>query len=171
MKKLFTTSVILGCMIFYTTAQVINIPDDKTTIQAGIDSASTGDTVLVQEGTWYENINFKGKAITVASQFILDGDTSHISKTIIDGSQCTNPDTASTVLMVSGEDTTSVLMGFTITGGKGTVVEKALKDHQGLNFISGGGVLILNSGGKITHNIVEEINLAGYAGNTENIWW
>ncbi len=79
-----------------------------------------GDTVLVAEGTYSENINFKGKAITVASQFILDQDTSHISATIIDGSQHTNPDSGSVVYMISGEDTTSVLTGFTITGGNGT---------------------------------------------------
>ncbi len=46
------------------------------TIQAAIDAAHDGNVVLVDEGTYYENINFKGKAITVASRFYMDGDTS-----------------------------------------------------------------------------------------------
>ncbi|MDX2432414.1 MAG: hypothetical protein QNK35_15860, partial [Bacteroides sp.] len=111
-------SMILVSM--FTSAQIIKVPEEHTTIQAAINAAVEGDTVLVDEGTYLENINFLGKPITVASHFILDGDTSHISKTVIDGSQPTHPDTASVVLMISGEDSTSVLNGFTITGGKGT---------------------------------------------------
>ena len=91
------------------------------TIQNAIDVANNVDIILVDEGTYYENINFKGKAITVASKFILDQDTSHISRTIINGSQPSNPNNASVVTFNSGEDTTSVICGFTITGGKGTV--------------------------------------------------
>ena len=56
----------------------------------------------------------------VASEFLMDGDTNHIANTIIDGSQLTNLDSASVVYFVSGEDTTSILCGFTIQHGKGT---------------------------------------------------
>lgn len=131
-------------------SQIINVPTDQPSIQAGIDSASNGDTVLVAEDIYFENINFKGKAITVASRFILDGDTAHISKTIIDGSQAVNPNKASTVLMISGEDSTSVLMGLSVTGGKGTNFALIGVTHKG-----GGGILISGSGGKIIHNIIE----------------
>jgi hypothetical protein len=102
-------------------ADIINVPADTSTIQGGISLANTGDIVLVADGTYYENINFKGKAITVASHYILDQDTSHISATIVDGSQRSHPDSGSVVYFMSGEDTTSVLQGFTITGGTGTV--------------------------------------------------
>ena len=120
MKKIYFLSVILSCFLIQANSQILNVPDDHATIQAAIDASTDGDTVLVSEGTFLENINFNGKAITVASRFILDGDTSHISRTIIDGSQPLYPDSASTVTLWSGEDTTSVLMGFTITGGSGT---------------------------------------------------
>jgi hypothetical protein len=106
--------------------------------------ASDGDTVLVAEDTYFENINFKGKSITIANMFITDGDTSHISKTIIDGSEPSHPDSGSVVYFKSGEDTTSVLCGFTITGGNGTHIASINR--------SGGGGIAMFSGGKIRNN-------------------
>ncbi len=158
MKKT-TIFFVLFCCVFSLMAQVINIPADFSTIQAGIDAASSGDTVLVEEDTYIENIDFKGRAITVASRFIIDGDTSHISKTIIDGSQPSNPDAASVVTFRSGEDTTSVITGFTITGGAGTKADNILVSYPTTVFRSGGGIFIYHSGGKITHNIIEENHL------------
>jgi hypothetical protein len=155
MKKLSTLLILLVCSTIHMMAQIINVPTDKITIQAAIDSALTGDTVLVAEGTYYENINFRGKAITVASSFILDGDTSHISKTIIDGNHFSNLDSSSTVSFCSGEDTTSILEGFTITGGNGTnyTVGSGTSESK---CRGGGGIFIYGSGGKIAHNIIEE---------------
>jgi hypothetical protein len=139
--------IISFCFVSYGQT-IINVPGDQPTIQAGIDSASVGDTVLVADGTYYENINFKGKAITVASHLIIDSDTSHISNTIIDGSQPDNADTASVVFFVSGEDTTSILYGFTITGGTGTlIIEPGVEKIRG-----GGGIVLENSGATIIYN-------------------
>ncbi|MFH0758205.1 MAG: T9SS type A sorting domain-containing protein [Bacteroidota bacterium] len=154
MKRLLLLIAAIVCFILETNAQIIHIPAGQPTIQEGINAASAGDTVLVAEGTYFENINFRGKPITLASQFILDGDTAHISRTVIDGSQPANPDTASVVIMWSGEDTTSVLMGFTITGGKGTLVNIPVNDNSKL--LSAGGILIKGSGGKIIDNVIEE---------------
>ena len=123
---------------------IIYVPNDTTSIQGGIHLASNGDTVLVDDGLYYENINFKGKAITVASLFIMDGDTNHINNTIIDGSQPSHPDTGSVVNFVSGEDTTSILCGFTITGGTGLI------SSPGIAKI-GGGIAGLNSGAKVIY--------------------
>ena len=117
MKRIVLLVLVFVLGAFPMSSQIINVPGDQTSIQAAIDVSNDGDTVLVAEGTYYENINFQGKAITVASKFINDGDTSFISRTIIDGSQYTDWRNASTVTLKSGEDTTSVLMGFTVTGG------------------------------------------------------
>jgi parallel beta-helix repeat protein len=38
-------------------AATLNVPADYATIQAAINAASTGDTILVQSGTYYENVN------------------------------------------------------------------------------------------------------------------
>ena len=45
----------------------INIPEDYSTIQGGIDAAEDGDEVIVAPGTYVENINFEGKAITLVN--------------------------------------------------------------------------------------------------------
>jgi len=149
--KLFFT-VILSCITFFASAQIINVPADQPTIQAGINAASTGDTVIVAEGTWYENIRFMGKAITVASNYIIDADTSHISNTIINGSQASDPDTAAVVLFINGETTNSILSGFTITGGSGVLSEF-------YNLRKGGGIFCNNSGATIENNRITQNHL------------
>ena len=132
-------------------SQIISVPSDQTTIQAAINASSDGDTVLVAEGTYFENINFNGKAIMLASEFLLDGDTAHITKTIIDGSQATNPDDATVVKFDNCQDTTSVLNGFTITGGTGKTAETL-----GYYVRSNGGIGIENAGAKVINNVVTE---------------
>jgi len=91
------------------------------TVMHGIVEALDGDTVLVHDGRYYERISFLGKGITVASQHLLDGDTLHIQNTIIDADTLVLgvADTGSVVRFVNGEDSTSVLHGFTVQGGGG----------------------------------------------------
>ena len=105
---------IIGGIVFTMPAfaAIINIPDDYPTIQQGIDSSSDGDTVLVQPGTYVENVNFNGHNIVLGSLFLTTGDTTFISQTIIDG------DSSGTVVTFeSGEDSTAVFSGFTIRNG------------------------------------------------------
>ncbi len=158
MKSFIYSIVFLFMMFVYSPAGIIDVPADQPTIQDGINAASNGDTVLVADNTYYENINFKGKKITVASYFLIDRDSTHIDATIIDGSQPTHPDTGSVVRFVSGEDSNSVLTGFTITGGSGTIT-----NISGLVDKNGGGILIVFSGAKIEKNkiINNHIEAAG----------
>lgn len=136
-------------------AQIIHVPANYPTIQQGINAATAGDTVLVAEGTYYEQINFKGKKpLVVASKFLVDGNMEHISKTIIDGSKITKTDSASVVYFISGEDTTSILCGFTITRGKGTQ-----SIAGGNTYRTGGGVFLDASGAKIIYNHITENHL------------
>ena len=146
MKTKILLFAILMSFTAIAVAQIIHVPADQPTIQAGIDAAKFADIVLVDDGTYYENITFKGKAITVASNFFSDGDTNHINNTIIDGSQPMYPDSASVVYFISREDTTSIIMGFTIKNGGGT------PSSSWGNGICGGGIFCAKSGPSIENN-------------------
>lgn len=149
MKKIIL--LLIACIPVLIFSQVIHVPADHLSIQEGINAAANGDTVLVAEGTYYENINFNGKAITVASHFLVDGDTNHINNTVIDGSQPAEPDFGSVVTFNTGEDSTSILYGFSITGGKGTLLSPLGQEAR-----TGGGILCYNAGATISHNKIYE---------------
>ena len=102
MNRFILILFILICSNAMTFGGVVHVPADQPTIQEGIITALTSDTVLVAEGTYYENINFMGKAITVASYFIFDRNDNHIIKTIINGSQPDDPNSGSVVTFNSG---------------------------------------------------------------------
>lgn len=149
---LFLFSIFLFLSVQSFSQVTIHVPGDFTTIQAAINAANNDDIVLVAEGTYYENINFMGKAITVASHFYLDKNDKHIRKTIINESQPVDPDYGSVVYFASGEDTNSIICDFTITGGTGT-----LNINQGFPTIHrGGGIFLVASGAKIINNIVAD---------------
>lgn len=132
------------------------VPGEYSSIQNAIDSSIAGDLILVDDGEYFENIFFNGKAVTVASKFITDGDSSHIINTIINGSQPADPTLGSVVFFVYGEDTNSVICGFTITGGMGSI-------EPGGSYKAGGGIIVL-SGAKIINNRIIN-NTVEYAGN------
>ncbi len=126
--------------------RTIFVPDDYVTIQQGIDAAIDNDTIVVRDGKYEENIDFKRKAITLRSE-------SGPAHTIIDGTQ-----SGSTVRFVSGEGPDSRIEGFTITNGSGT----SSKHNFGYSY--GGGVFCFNSSPTIRHNVISR-NVATATGN------
>ncbi len=124
---------------------VITVPGDHPTIQSAIDAAVAGDTVLVAPGTYFENINFRGKAITVESD-------QGPEVTIIDGNLA-----GSVVTFSSGEGPASVLRGFTLQRG----------NASGIYGDYGGGVRIKGSSPTIQGNIITNNTACGSGGGIE----
>ena len=140
MLILITLSFLLPTSLL---AETKVVPTEYSTIQEAIDAASAGDTVLVLAGKYTENINFLGKNIFLTSLIYLDGDTSFISKTIIDGNVA-----GSVVLFEGGEDSTAVLNGFTIT--------------NGVSVVGGGGIRVDSSSSPILRNLYIHGNRAAW---------
>ncbi|MBN1592421.1 MAG: hypothetical protein JW941_04105, partial [Candidatus Coatesbacteria bacterium] len=85
---------------------------DFMLIQEAIDAAVDGDEIIVHPGTYYENIHFDSKNITLRSTDPDDWDV--VEATVIDGQY------GYTAVTFTGiEDETCLLSGFIITGGGG----------------------------------------------------
>jgi opacity protein-like surface antigen len=125
-------------------AAAIHVPGDYRTIQAAIDAASDGDTVVVADGTYAgsgnKDIDFKGKELTVQSE----NGPEHC---IID---CGGEGRG--FYFHSGELEDAVVAGFTITNGR-------TSDY-------GGGIYIANSSPTITHCIIENNRVIGNSNNS-----
>ena len=138
--RLFLALIIAGSLTLPLQAATITVADDGadyTSIQAAVDAAVSGqDEVVVSPGTYLEAINFNGKAITLRST---SGDP---VDTIIDGGG-----NGSVVTCDSGETSTTVLDGFTITNGSAS---------------QGGGMYNYNSSPTVTN--------CTFSGNTANGW-
>jgi hypothetical protein len=93
-------------------ADIIHVPGDEPTIQAGINAASDGDEVVLAQGEYFENIDLLGKAITVRSTDPIDPQV--VAATIINGGEA-----GTVVTCDNGEDPLTVLEGLTITHSKG----------------------------------------------------
>ncbi len=122
---------------------IIFVPLDYATIQMAIDAAVDFDTILVQPGTYPENLDFSGKEIVLASMMLISGDTSYIHQTIIDGNQ-----QGSVIVMNKGEGPGTRVTGFTIQNGSGLSADP---DGNGSYAIYGGGIYCEDVSPILTH--------------------
>ena len=110
LRFLFGFSVVTVLFTPVVFSVTIQVPSQAPTIQAGIDSVSPGDTVLVAPGTYVgvgnREISFGGKDIVVRSEFGADSTSINLGNAFR-GFSFTN-----------GETRTAVLRGFTIIHGR-----------------------------------------------------
>jgi len=139
------------------------VPGDYATIQQAIEDSNDADVVIVEPGTYSENINFLGKNIVVTGTE--PNDPAVVATTIINGKGA-----GSVVTFENGESPEAVLTGFTITGGFGTVNESF-----GTPIIWGAGIYCNNASPTIKGNVIvdnhgpaemegDELAVASYGG-------
>ena len=136
-NKLSPLLFVLGLAALLPAQSTWYVPDDFSTIQAGIDGSSNGDTVIVRDGTYVENINFNGMAITLKSE-------NGPATTIIDGNQA-----GIVVTFYGSVGSDSVFEGFTVTNG---------------NAIHGGGMYCNDNSSPTLDNCTFTNNTATFGG-------
>jgi len=132
--KILLTIILLSLSYQIVSARIIHVPADSSTIQKGINGSNNGDTVLVARGTYYENIDFKGKNILVASNYISDRLQATIDSTIINGGGL-----GRVVNMQSVNGANTGIIGFTLTNGQAS---------------RGAGIYCYSSSTQISHNVL-----------------
>jgi hypothetical protein len=124
---------------------VLEVPGQFPGIQAAINAATNGDTVLMARGTHGGGLTIAGKAVTLASRFILTGDPADARQTSIEGG---NP----ILLIQSSAGAATTLRGLTFRGGSYHVVNHARRisvldcrfsggANDQLSFEAGGGLV------------------------------
>jgi predicted outer membrane repeat protein len=126
-------------------ATILHVPENYSTINDAIDIILCGDTILVQPGTYVENLAIENKTFTLASLYLTTADTSYVSTTIIDGGE-----NDCVIRITDTIDTTSVICGFTVTGGR----------QSGVYPSNGGGIYCRNADIFLSHLVIEN-NYAG----------
>ena len=159
-------------LVFSTT---INIPSDYPTIQEGINASVDGDTVLVAQGTYSENL-ILDKEIVLASHAINDNlntnwtNNENIQGTIINGvPEPSNPAFGSCLVIRDG-NIAPIIIGLTFQNGIGTnliEIDACAVPIQRPDR-SGGGILIYKAYPTIMYNRFVDNGHPGENGDVVN---
>ena len=152
MKKHLLSLLLLNFSFVFATT--INVPNDYSTIQAGIDASNDGDTVLVAQGTYVENLILE-KEIFLTSHAINDDlddwmNNENIQNTVIVGNEPMDPKKGSCI-QVSFGNIAPTIFGFTLQDGLGTAM---VIDDCGFNRYerAGGAILAFEAYPVIMYN-------------------
>ncbi|MGD9637200.1 MAG: right-handed parallel beta-helix repeat-containing protein [Pirellulales bacterium] len=143
------------------TAKTLRVPAEHATIQAAIDAAADGDTVLVAPGTYHEGLQLSGKSVRLVSEFDTRGDEQLIRTTILDGTtqQADGSETARDEVILVKDDAGpgTEIVGFTIRNGDDGIRNYA-RIRIAHNYFTANDDAVDNEGGGgvCEHNLFEK---------------
>jgi hypothetical protein len=73
MKSILRISFIFILFVSITSPDIIDLPADTSATQGEINPPLDVDPAFITEGNYFENINFKGKVITIGCQYCFAG--------------------------------------------------------------------------------------------------
>ncbi len=125
--------------ILYALTHTVNLDGSAqfTAVQSAINASATGDTVLVYPGRYFENINFNGHSLTLASLELTTGNPAYIDSTIIDGNQ------QSSCIYINSNESFAIMRGLLITNGIGHFFTSSHLHHGGGIFCENVGLLTI----------------------------
>jgi hypothetical protein len=127
------------------------------TVQAAVNAATAGQTVLVATGTYDEDVRVENKAVTLMGGYLGGSSVDYVGGTpgdfttrSIEGTPTTLDGTGLESVVTLLEAGASVVDGFRITGGRGSTTD--------LPFASNGGGIFARGGAPIVRNNVIDAN-------------
>ena len=179
---LFLTFLILPTLL---SATILTVKQDGsgdfTVIQEACLAASSGDTILVYPGTYFENLYLNRSIdLTLASLFFITQDRSYIHNTIINGNQSggciyINGTGLSKITVTGLTLTNGIGFGSTMVGG-GIRVNESNNVHLNSNIIcnniavDGGGIFLMFSKLFLSGNIIKNNRAYGSGGGIYNMY-
>ncbi|MBL0060694.1 MAG: hypothetical protein IPP40_04195 [bacterium] len=122
----------------------VHIVVSGESIQASVNTAADGDTIVLDDGLHSETVVLNNRSIILGSRFILDQDTTHIGSTNL-SSGLIGTDTLSCVVVVSGGSSYTRIVGITLSDGLGTRSNRLNARVGGAIYLSGSDLLIEHS--------------------------
>jgi hypothetical protein len=140
------------------------VPSQYSDISSAIEVASTGDSIIIEEGIYYEEISVS-KSITIGSEYLLTGDSLDIMNTIIDGTGSFTQFNISGAVSIVG---LSIING----GTSGSILCNGVinVDHCMITQSIGNGFIIENGSiVSVGYSDINTIQRSGIAFNGDNI--
>jgi parallel beta helix pectate lyase-like protein/K319-like protein len=154
-------------------ATTIDVPADYPMVRDAVHAAASGDTILVAPGVHVGGAWINGKSVTVASWYVVTGDTGLVAQTVLDGVVAGACGGAAgcggnAVLEFGDNANGSAVVGLTVTNGEngiasGSTVDitrcRIVANGDGVDYVAGSGGTFRNS--LFAHNGDDGIDLNG----------